>query len=115
MDKVRFTVIDQVARERLKINLAQYCIADSIDNISKSPACTDRWVRADKSYLGDHTGISRATTYRYVDYLVDRGILERHEMDRKYVRTTDKWYKAVTARKVQRERVRKELKAISNG
>lgn len=108
MEKVRFITIDVNARDKMGITNDMYAVADSVYHLGNSPRNpVPGWCDASKVYLGEHAGVSRATTFRYLNKLVAKKILERGENG--LFRTTDKWYKLVVIAKETRKRVKKEL------
>lgn len=90
------TVIDYSSREKLGINITEYCVADLIHTAASSPSnVIGGWASLDGKrviVIAKALGLSRATTYRALQKLKAKKIIEFHEDNRTLVRATSLWF-----------------------
>ncbi len=92
MKKTSFTTILHGKRKELKLNLIEYCIADTIYNLSNNPSSpVQGWCYASKETLAEILDTTRQTIHSSIKKLIEKGILEKNE-ETKYLRTTKKWF-----------------------
>jgi DNA-binding MarR family transcriptional regulator len=84
------------------ITLNEYAIADSVYHLSNNPNSDFKgWCYASKETLGGFVGIDRATVFRIIDRLIEKGLVEKHP-ETAYLKTTDLWYNTVVLPKLDR-------------
>ena len=99
---IRFTLVYHQARRKLSLSLNEYCIADSIYNLSNNPNSEIKgWCYASKETLGDYLDISAWSVWDILKRLIDKGLVEKNINDRRYLRTTQKWYDNVVLLRVK--------------
>ena len=87
-----FTTILHDKRKRLGLSLMEYCIADTVYNLSNNPKSpVHGWCYASKEALADILGTTRQTIFTCVNNLIEKGLVEKHEETR-YLRTSESWY-----------------------
>ena len=91
----RYTTILHETRVRLGLSLVEYCVIDSIHNLSHRP--NHPWCTVSKEGIGDFLNLGRATVFRAIKKGLDDGLLEKNE--RGDLRTTDKWIQAVVVKR----------------
>lgn len=91
----RYTTILHEARTRLGLSLVEYCVIDSIHNLSHRP--DHPWCTVSKEILGEFLNLGRATVFRAIKKGLDGGLLEKNE--RGDLRTTEKWIQAVVIKR----------------
>jgi hypothetical protein len=96
MAELNYTIINHTARIKLGLSLVDYCIADMIHNLSTNPDNpTPGWCHARKDTLADYVEVGRATAFRSVDKLIEKGLVEKNPVQANLLRTTSLWYQSV--------------------
>ena len=89
---ISFTTILHDKRKELELNLMEYCVADTIYNLSSNPKSpVQGWCYASKDTLAEILDTTRQTVFTIVNKLIGKGLVERHS-ETKYLRTTEKWF-----------------------
>ena len=95
MKKTSFTTILHEKRKLLQLNLLEYCIADTIYNLSNNPSSpVPGWCYAGKESIAEIYDTSRQTVHNSINKLIEKELVERNEETR-YLRTTKKWFDSI--------------------
>jgi len=117
MKKTSFTTILHDKRKELGLNLIEYCVADTIYNLSSNPSSpVQGWCYAAKETLADILDTTRQTIHSSINRLIDKGLVEKNE-ETKYLRTTSAWFDTVitTERSEKQEKQGGKLKPYFRG
>ena len=100
--KTTYTTILHQVREDLKISITEYCVADIIHCLSGGVKSRQLggWCYASKQTLGNSLGVDKKTVQRAINKLIELNLLEK-DSETKYLRTTEKWFKAVEIRRAK--------------
>jgi len=93
----RYTTILHGARTELGLSLVEYCVIDSVHNLSHRPS--NPYCTLSKDDMADFLGVNRATIFRALKRGFEQGILEKN--NRGDLRTTEKWILLVVIKKEQ--------------
>ncbi len=93
----RYSTILHDERVKLGLSLTDYCVIDSVHNLSHKPQYP--YCITSKDDLAEFLGVSRATVFNSIKKGVEKGFLEKN--DRGDLRTTSKWIEAIVLRKVE--------------
>lgn len=101
-DGLQYTTINHVARRALSLSMIEYCIYDSIYNLSHNPR-RQGWCTASNEQIADFIGCSEKTVRRAKLKGINEGLLKLPEgksnkQDRR-IDTTQRWYDIVIIRK----------------
>lgn len=96
--KVTFTFMPHECRKRLKLDLYEFTVFDTVCQLSKRANKAGGWCYASKQWIADLLDISRPTVHRIINKGLKEGLLERHPETRN-LRTTLKWFQHVQAHK----------------
>jgi len=97
------------ARKKLNIKVNEYCIADSIYHLSHNPKSEIQgWCYASKETLGELLSITPQAVWGILKKLFEKKIIEKNKDDRRYLRTTQKWYDTVILMKLKMREQHKE-------
>ena len=116
---ISFTTILHEKRKQLGLSLMEYCIADTIHNLSNNPKSpVQGWCYASKDTLAEMLDTTRQTIFTSVKKLIEKGLIKKHE-ETKYLRTTQKWFNKIIVEddemeeeiEKEKEEPEKELKA----
>jgi MarR family len=100
-----YTLVLHSAREKLGITLNEYAVADLIYHLANNPKNDFHgWCYASKEALGDFVGIDRATVFRIIDRLIEKGIIIRNP-ETKYLQASELWYNTVVLPKIRRNAI----------
>ena len=91
----RYTTILHEARTKLGLSLVEYCVIDSVHNLSHRP--NNPYCTLSKDDMADFLGVNRATVFRALKKGFDKGVLEKN--NRGDLRTTGKWVSTVVLKK----------------
>lgn len=95
MKKISFTTILHDKRKELDLNLIEYCVADTIYNLSNNPKSpVQGWCYASKETLAKILDTTRQTIHNSINKLTEKLIIEKNE-ETKYLRTTEKWFNSI--------------------
>lgn len=90
---MRYTTIIYQVKNELDLNFLEYILLDIINIIQNAPQnTTPGWSSASRAYYGRVLDISDRQIRRYVEKLIERGLLERNTSHQ--LRTTEKWVNA---------------------
>ena len=104
-----YNLVLHKARKKLGIRVNEYCIADSIYHLSHNPrSLIQGWCYASKEFLGELLSITPQAVWGILKRLSEKGIIEKNKDDRRYLRTTQKWYDAVILMKLKMREEYKE-------
>ncbi len=94
-EEARYTLVLHKGRKELGITLNEYCLADSINKLSRNPRSPVLgWCYASKEHLAKSLGFSRQSIHSMINNLKKKQIVEvSAETD--YLRTTAIWYEKV--------------------
>lgn len=96
---ISFTTILHNKRKELGLSLIEYCIADTIFNLSNNPKSpVQGWCYASKETLSEILDTTRQTIFTNINKLIEKGLVEKHT-ETKYLRTTEKWFNSVIEEK----------------
>ena len=95
----RYTTILHETRTKLGLSLVEYCVIDSIHNLSHRP--NNPYCTLPKNDMADFLGVNRATVFRAINKGLEEGreLLEKN--NRGDLRTTEKWVLEVVIKKEQ--------------
>jgi len=93
----RYTTILHDARTKLGLSLVEYCVLDSVHNLSHRP--NNPYCTLPKDAMADFLGVNRATIFRAIKEGLAKGLLEKN--DRGDLRSTEKWVLEVVVKKEQ--------------
>jgi hypothetical protein len=95
--KPTYNTVLHRAREKLGLNIVEYCIADIIYILAGNPSSfTPGWANNSKEYIADCLGISQRTVFNCLNKLLRAGLVERGGgKPSMLLRTTAKWYDCV--------------------
>ncbi len=97
-----YTLILHKTRKELGLSALEYCVADCIYHLANNPASKIKgWCYATKQTIANFFGITRRAVYKILIRLEKKKLVERNPDDRRYLRTTKKWYKKVILMKLQ--------------
>ncbi len=90
--ELTYTTILHRARKKLGISMNDYAVADIIFKMGGMTKSRGRggWVYASKKNIADNLRLSRATIFRSLNTLEEKGLIERNK-ETSEVRTTKKW------------------------
>ncbi len=71
----RYTTILHEARTKLGLSLVEYCVIDSVHNLSHRP--NNPYCTLSKDDMADFLGVNRATVFRALKKGFDKGVLEK--------------------------------------
>lgn len=87
-----FTTIKHHPRIKYDLSNNDYCIASAIFTLSHNPESTfPGWYYGKVETLGLKFDFSRATTYRSIEKLLEKGLLEKNT-ETNFLRTTKLWW-----------------------
>ena len=86
-----YTTIMHGPRIQLGLTCNEYCVADMIYHLSRDTG----WCYASKEKLSDFIGMTKQSIIDIVRRLINKGLVEMHEEDRRLLRTTSQWQQAV--------------------
>ncbi len=92
-----YTTILHGARTKLGLSLVEYCVIDSVHNLSHRP--NNPYCTLSKDDMADFLGVNRATIFRALKKGFEKGVLEKN--NRGDLRTTEKWVSVVVLKKEQ--------------
>ena len=93
----RYTMILHEARTKLGLSLVEYCVLDSIHNLSHRP--NNPYCTLSKDNMAVFLGVNRATIFRALKKGSEKGLLEKN--GRGDLRSTEKWVLEVVIKKEQ--------------
>jgi len=94
--KLGYTTILHQPRLELELTINEYCFLDMVYNLSNNPnAAVVGWCYASKETLGDLLGLSSKSIFNFIPKMIDKELIEKHEYDSRYIRTTQLWYGTV--------------------
>jgi len=93
----RYTTILHEARTKLGLSLVEYCVVDSVHNLSHRP--NNPYCTLSKDAMADFLSVNRATIFRAIKEGLAKGLLEKN--DRGDLRSTEKWILEVVLKKEQ--------------
>lgn len=97
-----YTLILHQARKKLRISTLEYCVADTVYHLANNPNSEIKgWCYAAKETIAGFLNISPRGAWKIIDRLIGWKLVERNKDDRRYLRTTEKWYKNVVLLKLQ--------------
>ena len=91
----RYTVILWDAVRQLDLTIEQYVLADSIHKLSTAHSPVPGWCYASKETLAGILGVARATLFRHLKALQEKGLVEGHSTHKNLLRTTKRWHSTV--------------------
>lgn len=97
-DKINYTTINHVARQRLGLTWIQYGLADLIHNLANNPKAEARWCYASRETLASTLSVTKQYVIKMIAILIEKGLVERHPLT-KQLRTTQLWYDSVVVKK----------------
>ena len=108
---ISFTTILHNKRKELDLNLMEYCVADTVYNLSSNPKSpVQGWCYASKDTLAEILDTTRQTIFTIVNKLISKGLVERHS-ETKYLRTTERWFNFIIIEKDEQE-IEKEVEEV---
>ncbi len=100
--ELQYTIVNHVAREAMNISVLEYCVFDSIYNLSSNPK-SKGWCTASKMYLAEFLICSERTVKNALKKGIEEGLIERPEKRKNLqdnrLRTTQKWYDIAVMKK----------------
>lgn len=90
-----YTKIQHEERLRFGLSCNDYCVADSICNLSNNDKNSYGWCYMTRTNLGESLGLTKQAILNIIDKLVKAELVEIHA-ETKYLRPTVLWYKNFT-------------------
>ena len=107
---IKYTVIDHIGREKLRLSLMEYTVADSIYQLQSNPT-GDQWCRATNEYLSEWIGISVRGLQKIYERLESKKILIRSK-DKKQV--SQLWFNTIVSFKKPKKEIKLNETQVSN-
>jgi hypothetical protein len=96
-----YSLILHEARRKLDLSLNEYCVADSIYNLSNNPGSrVPGWCYASKKKISQMLGFKQWSIFNILSNLQRKGLIER-DPETKYIKTTQLWYDTVILGKIK--------------
>lgn len=94
-ERISYTTINHVAREKLGLSWLEYGLADLINRLASNPESQfPGWCYASKETLAQNLGVSKQAVHKLIIRLVAKGLVEKNPIT-KHLKITIDWYKTV--------------------
>lgn len=93
-DRVNYTTINHIAREKLDLTWIEYGLVDLVHNLSNNPKSESRWCYASKQTLADNLGVTKQYVHKMINKMISKGLIEKND-ETNYLRTTEMWYESI--------------------
>lgn len=103
-EQITYTLILHQIRKKLKLTLMEYCVADCVYHLSNNPdSKIQGWCFATKETIAELLGTTERTIFKIIPKVIEKGLMEKNEEDKRYLKSTKKWYENVVLIRLKKE------------